>query len=150
MISPILLMWILLSVMVAATCTFSFLQPFWFVHRDNTYTFGMICYCLHDSAVIYHNSPMDVCYLYGGYFRLGNLPSGAWQAACVMYGCGSMLLCLGAVLVVCNTCVPREYDQRLASVAGYTQTVGGKFMFNIYLHLYTVYIYMYILRKYSR
>lgn len=124
MISPILIIWALLSVLVSATCTFSFLQPFWFIHTEKTPSFGMVSYCLKTSVETYQNK--EVCTFYGGYFNLNNLPSGAWQAACVLYGSGCILMCLGAFLAVCNTCMPRKYDHRMSAVTGYIQTVAGE------------------------
>lgn len=43
--SPVLLLWSLLSAVVAGTCTFTFLQPFWFVHHDLSHAFGLVAYC---------------------------------------------------------------------------------------------------------
>ncbi|XP_041378805.1 LHFPL tetraspan subfamily member 2a protein-like [Gigantopelta aegis] len=123
MVSPILVLWTVLSVLVAGSCSFTFLQPFWIIHLDYTHSFGMVSYCYMDS--LYENYK-DVCTAYGGYYHLGNIPSGAWQAACVLYGTGCVLLCLSAVLALYDLGLVRESlsNRRLSLVAGYIQAVG--------------------------
>ncbi|XP_041348926.1 transmembrane protein 211-like [Gigantopelta aegis] len=119
--SPILVIWVLLSILVAGTCTFSFLQPFWFLHEHFTHSFGIISFCFGDTRFFY---AQEVCGSYGGNFNLGSIPSGAWQAACVLYGGGCGLLSLGALFATCVVCVPVDYRKRTTRVAGYTQIIS--------------------------
>ncbi|XP_046356015.1 transmembrane protein 211-like [Haliotis rubra] len=119
--SPILMIWALLSVLVAGTCTFSFLQPFWFIHLDYTHSFGLISYCFGNTRFAYSR---ETCLAYGGNFNLGSIPSGAWQASCVLYGGGCGLLCLGAFIAICVAIIPADYRKKPTRLAGYTQTVA--------------------------
>ena len=120
--SPILVIWVLLSILVAGTCTFSFLQPFWFLHEHFTHSFGIISFCFGDTRLFYVH---EVCGSYGGNFNLGSIPSGAWQAACVLYGGGCGLLSLGALLATCVVCIPLDFRKRTTRLAGYTQSISG-------------------------
>ncbi|XP_025092432.1 transmembrane protein 211-like [Pomacea canaliculata] len=119
--SPVLLLWSLLSVLVAGTCTFTFLQPFWLVHSDLLHAFGLVAYCYSGSS---HHDDRETCSAYGGNFRLGSIPSGAWQAACVLYGAGCVLACLGALLSLCSACMPGHCRRRVTRAGGYVQTVS--------------------------
>lgn len=123
MSSAIGILWTLLSVMVAGTCCFSFFQPFWFVHLDYLHAFGMYNHCIRD---LRYTNPVQTCQSYGGEFHLGNLPSGAWQAACVLFGGGCIFLCLGAVLSIITLCIPGSWCRRVTLFSGYVQTVGGE------------------------
>lgn len=125
--SALRILWTFLSVMVAATCTFSFLQPFWFFHPDNVHSFGVFNYCVNDPRV-----NRQVCTVYGGQFNFSRLPSGAWLAACVLLGGGCVFLSLGACLAFLSIFIVDINDQKPATYGGYFQTVAGK----IYLSLY--------------
>ena len=122
MSTPIGILWALLSIMVAGTCSFSFLQPFWFLHPGTLNSFGMYSYCVRDTRL---KPTMQVCGIYGGYFHFSNLPSNAWQAACVLYGGGCAFLCLGALFAMMSLCLPNVCDKRLAIFTGYIQTMAG-------------------------
>ncbi len=123
MSTPIGILWTLLSIMVAGTCSFSFLQPFWFIHPDTLNSFGMYSYCVRDFR---YKPVAQVCGIYGGHFHFSNLPSNAWQAACVLYGGGCAFLCLGALCAIMTLCLPYVCDKRLAIFTGYIQTMAGK------------------------
>lgn len=51
--TPIGVLWTLLSMIVAALCGFSFLQPCWFIHRDSRNSLGMFSYCIQDGRASY-------------------------------------------------------------------------------------------------
>lgn len=125
MISPIGLIWSILSVMVAGTCCFSFIQPFWFVHPDFMHSFGMYNFCVRD---LRFRTPVQRCTVYGGSFNFKNIPTEAWQASSVVFGGGCLFLCLGAVLSIISLCMAGPWDQRLSVGTGYIQTIGGKLM----------------------
>ncbi|PVD32821.1 hypothetical protein C0Q70_08268 [Pomacea canaliculata] len=67
--SPVLLLWSLLSVLVAGTCTFTFLQPFWLVHSDLLHAFGLVAYCYSGSS---HHDDRETC-------RCANPFSWSWR-----------------------------------------------------------------------
>ncbi|KAK2149061.1 hypothetical protein LSH36_469g00030 [Paralvinella palmiformis] len=122
--SPIGVLWTLLSTIVAALSAFSFLQPYWFINRKTYNSLGMFSYCIRDMRT--KGDFAHVCGIYGGRFNFSNLPSNAWQVACVLFGGGSFLLCLAACLGLITVCLPRSWDKRLSAATGYVQITAGK------------------------
>lgn len=126
--APVAVIWTLLSVLVAMTCTFSLLQPTWYLRQTrlpyrtkvDEFMFGMFSYCYLDYSDEY------VCSMYGGGFTLDHFPSASWQVACVMYGGGCVLLCLCAVAAVISLCLPPSLDKSVALCSGYTQIIAGR------------------------
>ena len=127
--SPIGILWTLLSIMVAGTCSFSFLQPFWLIDPQTWNSFGMYSYCIRGAG--FFDRPRQTCGIYGGRFMFSNVPSRGWQAACVLYGGGCALHCVAAVLAICSMCVPRVCNHRLAVTSGYIQIMAGN---KVYSH----------------
>ena len=142
--TPIGILWTLLSIVVAGTCSFSFLQPYWFIEPDTDNSFGMFSYCVstRDIPYLYDSHShryiqirthiggshrKHICGIYGGSFQFSNLPSNSWQAACVLYGGGCVFLCFGALLAIIALCVPTLTDKRLTLFAGYIQTMASKY-----------------------
>lgn len=123
-------LWTLLSIIVSGVCGFSFLQPFWLLNTDSMNSLGLYSYCVGDSSIKTHL--VQICGIYGGRFHFSNLPSNAWQAACVLYGGGCAFLCLAALLAVSTLCLPAVSDKRLAVFTGYIQAMAGE------RHLYRV------------
>ena len=130
--SPILLLWSLLTVLVACTCTFAFLQPFWVVHVDLVHTFGMVSYCFME---VQTERSREVCSAYGGYHHLANIPSGAWQAGCVLYGAGCVMLCVSSFLALSNLGMADRHVPRVALVAGYLQALAGELCVLSLIHI---------------
>jgi hypothetical protein len=124
--SPVLLVWTFLAVLVSALGTYSFIQPIWIVTPNQTETFGLISTCVTVLDVSSQDYGRQRCEFYGGYFNLGSLPSGAWQAACTLFGGGCILLCCGAFLAVCTSCIPNEVVKSVTVMAGYVQFIAGK------------------------
>ncbi len=147
--SPIGILWTLLSIVVAGTCSFSFLQPHWFVEPDTENSFGMFSYCIATSESPYStyqtrsHRQMHIrtdisraarkqnCGIYGGSFQFSNLPSNSWQASCVLYGGGCVFLCFGALLAIIALCVPTVTDKRLTMFSGYIQTMASKYTLSV-------------------
>ncbi|KAK3083820.1 hypothetical protein FSP39_003681 [Pinctada imbricata] len=123
MLSPVLLIWTLLSILVSALATYAFVQPAWFRTADGTRTFGMVSLCVTKTQ----GTIWQKCEFYGGYFNLGHLPSGYWQAACVLYGIGCVLLCCGAFLAVCTSCMTAEVVRSVTVMAGYVQFIAEEY-----------------------
>ena len=129
-VTPLGVLWALLSLMVAGTCSFSFLQPFWFTHPDKMDSLGIFTYCIRDPTA--HAVPLrQVCGIYGGDFHFSNLPSHAWQATCVLYGGGCTFLCITSILAIVTLLMPHYCDKRLAIFCGYLQTLSGKVIHHI-------------------
>lgn len=100
MSTPIGVLWTLLSIMVAGTCSFTFLQPFWFIEPLTFDSFGMYSYCIAVSkgpirsgsrgytqtrADVMDKSKSHVCGIYGGSFHFSNLPSNSWQVSAIWW-----------------------------------------------------------------
>lgn len=124
--SPVLLIWTFLSILVSALGTYSFIQPIWIVTPNQTGSFGLISTCVTVLDVVSPDFGKQRCEFYGGYFNLGSLPSGAWQASCTLFGGGCILLCCGAFLAVCTSCIPNDAVKSVTVMAGYVQFIAGK------------------------
>ena len=129
--TPVGILWTLLSIIVGGVCGFSFLQPFWLLQPDSLDSLGMYSYCVGSSGGgggggDTRQLTVQICGVYGGQFHFSNLPSNAWQAACVLYGGGCAFLCLAALLAVTTLCLPAVADKRLAVFTGYLQTMAGR------------------------
>ncbi len=124
MCSPIGVLWVLLSSIVAGLTAFSFLQPFWFTSNETLNSLGMFGYCVRDLRT--KGTLGQVCGTYGGEFRFSNLPSNAWQVSCVLYGGGTLLVCFSAFVAMVTLCLPGAWDRRVAALTGYIQTTGGE------------------------
>jgi len=145
------LLWTTLSLVVTAGCSFSFVQPHWFVQRQTRDSLGLYNYCVRDNRggsitgggslagsrligggrgdgggqVGALTARHQLCGVYGGQFNLSNLPSNAWQIACVLYGGGCVLLGCGSLAAVLTLCLPRVWSHRLSCYTGYIQTMAG-------------------------
>uniref|UniRef100_A0A2C9L2L7 Uncharacterized protein n=1 Tax=Biomphalaria glabrata TaxID=6526 RepID=A0A2C9L2L7_BIOGL len=142
--SPVSLLWAFLSVLVAATCLLSFLTPFWAVHPDHIHSFGLLNLCVRDQRF---SHPRSICVNFGyqqlySYRNLNNeteifpyvvdtpriditrIPSGAWQAACLLFGAGVSVQILGAAVSLVVLTLSEPWHRRVAMTNGYVQTVG--------------------------
>ena len=132
MLSAVGGLWTLLSLIIAGLSGF--------IHRRTLHSLGMYSFCLREGepAQVTHSrreGPFThACGLYGGYFDFANLPSNAWQVACVLYGGGCVVLAVCAILSLMVLCLPRPWDTRLAAVAGYIQTTAGRY--SLYYDIY--------------
>jgi hypothetical protein len=122
--SPIGILWSLLSVMVAGTCSFAFMQPYWFINKSTLNCLGMYSYCLKD--IRYTNS-RQLCGIFGGSFDFGKLPSSSWQAACALFGGGCAFFCFAGLLSLLTLCIPKPFNKNLAVWTGYIQILAGMY-----------------------
>lgn len=149
-ISPVSLLWAFLSVLVAGTSLLSFLTPYWTVHPDHVHSFGLFNLCVRDQR---YSHPRPLCMNFGlqnhytssafiaasnrseGVDRVSSsvdiakIPSGAWQAACLLYGAGVCVQILGALVSLVVLALGEPWHHRVALINGYMQTVGGKGVF---------------------
>ena len=133
------ILWVTLSIVVTASCSYSFTQPQWFVHYETKESLGMYTYCVRDmrtKAQALSMTPPLMCCIYGGQFQLSNLPSNAWQIGCVLFGGGCVLLLIGSLASVVSLCLPSTWSTRFACYTGYIQTMAGKNSLFIYLFIY--------------
>ena len=121
-------LWILLSLLIAITCTYCLLQPEWFVHPDSVHAFGVYAFCVEDSRL---QRTFQRCDFYGGRFGFGNIPSTPWQAACLLYGGGCMFMCIASVCSLGTMCVKNGCDKTLVLLTRYLQTAAGMKHFNL-------------------
>ena len=115
-------LWILLSLLIAITCTYCLLQPEWFVHPDSVHAFGVYAFCVKDSRM---HRTFRHCDFYGGRFGFGNIPSTPWQAACLLYGGGCLFMCIASVCSLGTMCVKNGCDKTLVLLTRYLQTAAG-------------------------
>lgn len=73
-----------------------------------------------------HEFQFRSCQTYSGTFDLYDLATGAWQAACILYGGGCALLVVSSVLSICTICLKTDTGEKLGTVASYIQIVSGK------------------------
>ena len=116
-------LWILLSLVIATTCTYCLLQPEWFVHPDSIHAFGVYAFCVGDLRLPKLHQRCD---FYGGRFGFGNIPSTAWQAACLLYGGGCMFMCIASLCSLGTLCVKHGCDKTLVLLTRYLQITAGK------------------------
>ncbi|KAL5017387.1 hypothetical protein ScPMuIL_006976 [Solemya velum] len=121
MMSFVCLLWCVLSSVVCVVCTASLVLPFWIIHPDNLHTFGLYKRCV--ARVDISVSHQD-CGVYGGVFQFGQIPSGAWQAACMLYGGGCVFLALGFLVALASCCCSGKCSHKLTLLAGYFQTIA--------------------------
>lgn len=161
-LTAVCVVWICLSITVSAAFWFSLLEPFWFINTSTATSIGVYSYCViaadHTSADVTSGSMTSsviatsiarlfagsmsptgddglVCRLYGDRFQLDYMPSGPWQAACLLLTAGAVLMSLSALLSVATLCVPRHRDTGLAVVIGYIQIVAGMSSISLVLYL---------------
>ncbi|XP_013410515.1 transmembrane protein 211-like [Lingula anatina] len=124
MATPISLLWTLLSMLVAASCAFSFMQPYWIIDFEQWNSFGIYSFCYQENhspdRTVHHHH----CRIYGGHFDFSFFPSSAWQASCVLFGGGCAFLCFAAILAITSLCLPSACDKKVALSAGYMQLVA--------------------------
>ena len=120
MLTYIHCLWILLSLVIATTCTYCLLQPEWLVHQDGIHAFGVYAFCIRDQRL------RERCDFYGGRFGFGNIPSTAWQSACLLYGGGCMIMCIASVCSLGTLCVKHSCDKTLVLLTRYLQVTAGK------------------------
>jgi hypothetical protein len=185
-VTAVCVVWITLSVVVAAAFWFSLLQPYWFINTSTMTSLGVYSYCSVDDGIggrsvstsgdestsmtsssavatsiarlfagsltakSAHDDELSavICRVYGGRFQLTFMPSGPWQAACVLFTAGAVLMTLAAILAVGTLFVSRKNDTALATAIGYMQIVAGwsrildivSFRAWIARHFYTLHI----------
>lgn len=66
------------------------------------------------------------CWFYGGRLQLTYMPSGPWQAACILLAAGAGLMSLAAMLAFATVFLSApKTDAALATATGYLQIVAG-------------------------
>lgn len=127
MSSPVGIVWALLSILLSGICSVGFLQPFWFVNLATGDAIGLYSYCLHER---YDGTDFEtrLCEFYSVNFRLADLPTNAWQVACLSYAAGCALLCEGSLLAMLTMWLPSRCTGRIVKVAGLSQTLAVLFL----------------------
>ncbi|XP_060562067.1 LHFPL tetraspan subfamily member 7 protein-like [Ruditapes philippinarum] len=110
--------WILLSILVSVTCSFCFLQPEWIKHPNVRNAFGIYAFCVGNTGSAQFSR---TCGFYGGRFGFGNIPCTIWQAACLLYGGGSLFTCFGALCSLTTMCVRKSWNKTLVLSTRYLQ-----------------------------
>eukprot|EP00058_Branchiostoma_floridae_P020300 XP_002605790.1 hypothetical protein BRAFLDRAFT_78062 [Branchiostoma floridae] len=129
-VTVVQVIWTFLSVCTALACTFSFASPTWFIKNVGRQlaSFGLFSYCVQNMR-----SRTTMCLGYGDEFSFTRIPHGAWQAGCVLFGGGCVMLCAAAIIAMASCCVPYFCERRISVFAGYMQSVAenGFLLFTI-------------------
>ncbi|XP_078680330.1 LHFPL tetraspan subfamily member 2 protein-like [Branchiostoma floridae x Branchiostoma belcheri] len=120
-VTVVQVIWTFLSVCTALACTFSFASPTWFIKNVGRQlaSFGLFSYCVQNVR-----SRTTMCLGYGDEFSFTRIPHGAWQAGCVLFGGGCVMLCAAAIIAMASCCVPYFCERRISVFAGYMQSVA--------------------------
>ncbi|XP_060077287.1 LHFPL tetraspan subfamily member 7 protein-like [Ylistrum balloti] len=123
MISFVSYIWILITALVAATCAFSLLQPFWIIHPDGIHSFGVYVYCKGgDFGDVNGQLTKQMCSFYGGHLSVVNIPSGAWQATFLLFSTGCAILLASLVMGMATMFLTIRWLQKLSNTMTYLQT----------------------------
>ncbi|XP_035224744.1 LHFPL tetraspan subfamily member 2 protein-like [Stegodyphus dumicola] len=132
-------LWILLSTLVAFTCTIGFVETEWFVRENTTLSGSELTILRYDrTALIYTLGMFNVCYrdfrqtvFHCHHFAVTRFPSLAWQGTCLLYGTGCVLQGCAAVILVLSLFQKgplRRLGVHLVSyahmIAGFLQTIS--------------------------
>ncbi|XP_041349466.1 LHFPL tetraspan subfamily member 2 protein-like [Gigantopelta aegis] len=123
-ISPIVLLWSVVSVLVSVACTISFVFPSWITHPDLLHSFGMFNYCVRNTRTSLTTSTASTCLTYSHATSVAKIPSGAWNASCILFGSGCVFQCVAAIVSVGVVFLRKRWHRRLAVADGYLQTVA--------------------------
>lgn len=120
---PVTGVWSALSVAVAVVCSFSFLQPAWFLRKDAHYAsgalvlqFGLFSFCLLDPR---HTPPL-VCRTFQEDRQHSS--STLWPVVCVLCGSAALVLDICAILALVTLALPSHlWRKRVAYLTGHVQ-----------------------------
>ncbi|XP_033748026.1 transmembrane protein 211-like [Pecten maximus] len=123
MISFVSYIWILITALVAVTCAFSLLQPFWIIHPDGIHSFGIYVYC-KGSELVGASSDLTnrMCSFYGGQLSVVSIPSGAWQATFLLFSTGCAILLASLILGMAAMFMTDRWLRKLSCTMTYLQT----------------------------
>ncbi|KAL3857234.1 hypothetical protein ACJMK2_011926 [Sinanodonta woodiana] len=94
--------WCLLSKLVTMTCTYSFVQPKGFLRAYLRHTFRIFAYCIQD---LHYSYPKQI-------------------SACLIFGGGSMFMCVSCLFSLISLCVPKGCDTAIVLITTYLQTAA--------------------------
>lgn len=126
--------WVLLSSVLVAVCSFSFISPAWIVkdqlrsnqhhHQHNnkdSVSFGLLWHCSESLDHMYR------CYTFGGLGKFAEIPSSSWQTSAVLCSGGCALLAVSSLLAIITIFLPSGgCERRICTLAGYMQMAAGQ------------------------
>nr|XP_022338725.1 transmembrane protein 211-like [Crassostrea virginica]XP_022338726.1 transmembrane protein 211-like [Crassostrea virginica]XP_022338727.1 transmembrane protein 211-like [Crassostrea virginica] len=124
MVSFVFCLWTLLTSAIAAVWTLSLLQPVWVLHPDNVHSFGLQTYCVLDtreSRDQQAGAMHKVCLPYGKELRIGNIPSGTWRAALLLFSSGTFLFIASVLLGLMSVFIQGKWDKYVSMTTKYLQ-----------------------------
>lgn len=130
MVSFVFCLWTLLTSAIAAVWTLSLLQPVWVLHPDNVHSFGLQTYCVLDtreSRDQQAGAMHKVCLPYGKELRIGNIPSGTWRAALLLFSSGTFLFIASVLLGLMSVFIQGKWDKYVSMTTKYLQITAGNF-----------------------
>ncbi|XP_017268193.1 transmembrane protein 211 [Kryptolebias marmoratus] len=125
--------WVLLSSVLVAVCSFSFISPAWIVKDQlrtsqqqqqqhphtsskDSVSFGLLWHCSESLDHMYR------CYTFGGLGRFAEIPSSSWQTSAVLCSGGCALLAVSSLLAIITIFLPGGgCERRICTLAGYMQ-----------------------------
>ncbi|XP_061819347.1 LHFPL tetraspan subfamily member 7 protein [Nerophis lumbriciformis] len=126
--------WVLLSSVLVAVCSFSFISPAWIVkeqlrnnhhppppplhHHSNkdSVSLGLLWHCSESVDHMYR------CYTFGGLGKFAEIPSSSWQTSAVLCSGGCALLAVSSLLAIITIFLPGGgCERRICTLAGYMQ-----------------------------
>ncbi|XP_061753900.1 LHFPL tetraspan subfamily member 7 protein isoform X2 [Nerophis ophidion] len=134
MLSCVGCFWVLLSSVLVAVCSFSFISPAWIVkeqlrnnnnhhhpplhHHSNkdSVSLGLLWHCSESVDHMYR------CYTFGGLGKFAEIPSSSWQTSAVLCSGGCALLAVSSLLAIITIFLPGGgCERRICTLAGYMQ-----------------------------
>ncbi|XP_037543381.1 transmembrane protein 211 [Nematolebias whitei] len=124
--------WVLLSSVLVAVCSFSFISPAWIVKDQlrssqqqqqhphtsskDSVSFGLLWHCSESLDHMYR------CYTFGGLGKFAEIPSSSWQTSAVLCSGGCALLAVSSLLAIITIFLPGGgCERRICTLAGYMQ-----------------------------
>jgi hypothetical protein len=119
--------WIALTSAITISISFCIFQPFWYIHDNHIFSFGLTVFCEGVPGNEHNYKKMtSQCQPYGGLFSLTNIPSGAWQASFLLFFTGAFSFGVTVILGILIHCVRQKYVYNVNSLVVYLQTSAGK------------------------
>lgn len=127
MVSFVFCLWILLTAAIAAVWSVSLLQPVWVLHPDNVHSFGLQKYCVLDTQErgdVHGSALQRKCLPYGKELHIGNIPSGTWRAAFLLFSSGILLFIASVLTGLMSLFIQGKWDKYVSTTTKYIQSTA--------------------------
>ncbi|XP_048753032.2 LHFPL tetraspan subfamily member 7 protein-like [Ostrea edulis] len=127
MVSFVFCLWVLLTVAIAVVWSVCLSQPSWVLHPDNLHSFGLQKYCVmatQENRDLHVNAMHKTCLPYGKELHLGNIPSGTWRAAFLLFSSGTFLFIASVFIGLLSLVIQGKWDRYVSTTTKYVQTTA--------------------------